>query len=86
MVEVDETDDGATVTSGDTSATLRALRPDEWPTLPEPDGASTTLDAAALDLIAKARAENVVGRGSYGEAYPLFGFAAHDNDALYVEN
>lgn len=40
---------------------------------------------ATLDLIAKGRAEIVVGRGSFGEAYPLFGFAAQDYDALFVE-
>ncbi|WCS28568.1 LLM class flavin-dependent oxidoreductase (plasmid) [Methylobacterium sp. NMS14P] len=40
---------------------------------------------ATLDLIAKGRAEIVVGRGSFGEAYPLFGFAAEDYDALFVE-
>jgi probable LLM family oxidoreductase len=42
-------------------------------------------DFATLDLIAKGRAEIVVGRGSFGEAYPLFGFAAEDYDALFVE-
>ncbi|MCJ2046411.1 LLM class flavin-dependent oxidoreductase [Methylobacterium sp. J-078] len=40
---------------------------------------------ATLDLIAKGRAEIVVGRGSFGEAYPLFGFAPEDYDALFVE-
>ncbi|KAB7782796.1 LLM class flavin-dependent oxidoreductase [Methylorubrum populi] len=40
---------------------------------------------ATLDLIAKGRAELVVGRGSFGEAYPLFGFAAEDYDALFNE-
>lgn len=40
---------------------------------------------ATLDLIAKGRAEIVVGRGSFGEAYPLFGFAAEDYDALFAE-
>lgn len=40
---------------------------------------------ATVDLIAKGRAEIVVGRGSFGEAYPLFGFAMEDYDALFVE-
>ena len=40
---------------------------------------------ATVDLIAKGRAEIVVGRGSFGEAYPLFGFAMQDYDALFVE-
>ena len=42
-------------------------------------------DFATLDLIAKGRAEIVVGRGSFGEAYPLFGFSMEDYDALFVE-
>src|SRR5258708_30449511 len=33
---------------------------------------------ATLDLISKGRAEIVVGRGSFGEAYPLFGFDTRD--------
>lgn len=40
---------------------------------------------ATIDLIAKGRAEIVVGRGSFGEAYPLFGFAMEDYDALFAE-
>src|ERR1700756_1772632 len=38
---------------------------------------------ATLDLISKGRAEIVVGRGSFGEAYPLFGFDTRDYDALF---
>ena len=40
---------------------------------------------ATIDLIAKGRAEIVVGRGSFGEAYPLFGFQAEDYDSLFAE-
>ena len=40
---------------------------------------------ATIDLIAKGRAEIVVGRGSFGEAYPLFGFQADDYDSLFAE-
>src|SRR5260221_1112966 len=40
---------------------------------------------ATLDLIAKGRAEIVVGRGSFGEAYPLFGFQMQDYDELFIE-
>ena len=40
---------------------------------------------ATLDLISQGRAELVVGRGSFGEAYPLFGFELSDYDALFVE-
>lgn len=53
LVEIDEQDDGATVTSGDTSATLRSLRLDDWPKLPEPDGETAVLSEAQLDLIAR---------------------------------
>jgi len=40
---------------------------------------------ATLDLIAKGRAEIVVGRGSFGEAYPLFGLRMEDYDDLFAE-
>lgn len=40
---------------------------------------------ATLDLIARGRAEIVVGRGSFGEAFPLFGFAMEDYDAVFAE-
>ncbi|MFD1331939.1 Atu2307/SP_0267 family LLM class monooxygenase [Methylopila musalis] len=40
---------------------------------------------ATLDLIANGRAEIVVGRGSFGEAYPLFGMDPRDYDDLFTE-
>jgi probable LLM family oxidoreductase len=40
---------------------------------------------ATLDLISKGRAELVVGRGSFTEAYPLFGYDLRDYDALFAE-
>src|SRR4029079_8575409 len=40
---------------------------------------------ATLDLIAKGRAEIIVGRGSFGEAYPLFGMDTRDYDELFAE-
>lgn len=40
---------------------------------------------ATLDLIARGRAEIVVGRGSFNEAYPLFGLQREDYDALFAE-
>src|SRR6187402_3098556 len=40
---------------------------------------------ATLDLISKGRAEIVVGRGSFGEAYPLFGMRFEDYDELFAE-
>ena len=40
---------------------------------------------ATLDLISRGRAEIVVGRGSFTEAFPLFGHGLHDYDALFAE-
>ncbi|HTB99094.1 MAG TPA: LLM class flavin-dependent oxidoreductase [Ferruginibacter sp.] len=40
---------------------------------------------ATLDLISQGRAEMVVGRGSFVEAYPLFGLNLKDYDELFVE-
>jgi probable LLM family oxidoreductase len=40
---------------------------------------------ATLDLISKGRAEMVVGRGSFVDAYPLFGFDLKDYDQLFAE-
>lgn len=40
---------------------------------------------ATLDLISKGRAELVVGRGSFTEAFPLFGFDLNDYDELFAE-
>src|SRR6218665_1933349 len=40
---------------------------------------------ATLDLISKRRAELVVGRGSFIESFPLFGFNLNDYDALFQE-
>jgi probable LLM family oxidoreductase len=40
---------------------------------------------ATLDLISKGRAEIVAGRGSFVEAYPLFGLQLEDYDSLFAE-
>ncbi len=40
---------------------------------------------ATLDLLSKGRAEMVVGRGSFIEAFPLFGLDLKDYDALFAE-
>ena len=40
---------------------------------------------ATLDLISQGRAEIVVGRGSFTEAFPLFGLNLNDYDALFSE-
>src|SRR5215203_6008199 len=40
---------------------------------------------ATLDLISQGRAEMVVGRGSFIEAFPLFGLNLQDYDELFAE-
>lgn len=40
---------------------------------------------ATLDLVSEGRAELVVGRGSFIEAFPLFGYHLEDYDALFSE-
>ena len=40
---------------------------------------------ATLDLLSQGRAEMVVGRGSFIEAFPLFGLRLEDYDALFAE-
>ena len=40
---------------------------------------------STLDLISQGRAEMVVGRGSFIDAFPLFGYSLQDYDALFAE-
>ncbi|HTJ50827.1 MAG TPA: LLM class flavin-dependent oxidoreductase [Cyclobacteriaceae bacterium] len=40
---------------------------------------------STLDLISQGRAEMVVGRGSFIDAFPLFGYSLQDYDALFSE-
>src|ERR1700712_995684 len=40
---------------------------------------------ATLDLVSQGRAEMVVGRGSFIESFPLFGFNLEDYDVLFTE-
>src|SRR5256712_13007070 len=40
---------------------------------------------ATLALLSQGRAEMIVGRGSFIEAFPLFGFRLEDYDALFAE-
>ena len=41
---------------------------------------------ATLDLISQGRAEMVVGRGSFIDAFPLFGLNLEDYDSLFEEH
>ncbi|UPT65546.1 MAG: LLM class flavin-dependent oxidoreductase [Sphingobacteriales bacterium JAD_PAG50586_3] len=49
------------------------------------DPARVFQNFATLDLISQGRAEMVVGRGSFTEAFPLFGLNLHDYDELFSE-
>lgn len=40
---------------------------------------------ATLDLLSRGRAEMVVGRGSFTEAFPLFGLSLEDYDSVFAE-
>ena len=42
-------------------------------------------DFATLDLISQGRAEIIVGRGSFIESYPLFGYDMEHYDELFAE-
>lgn len=41
---------------------------------------------ATLDLLSQGRAEMIVGRGSFIDAFPLFGLRLEDYDSLFAEN
>jgi probable LLM family oxidoreductase len=49
------------------------------------DPVRTYQDFATLDLLSEGRAELLVGRGSFIESFPLFGYSLSDYDALFAE-
>ena len=49
------------------------------------DPVRTFQSLATLDLISNGRAEMVAGRGSFSEAFPLFGLDFKDYDDLFIE-
>lgn len=49
------------------------------------DPVRTFQDFATLDLISNGRAELLVGRGSFIESFPLFGYNLEDYDELFTE-
>jgi probable LLM family oxidoreductase len=49
------------------------------------DPVRTYQDFATLDLISHGRAELLVGRGSFIESFPLFGYSLSDYDELFAE-
>src|SRR6266704_459777 len=49
------------------------------------DPRPATISALPLDLLSSGRAEIVAGRGSFIEAFPLFGLELEDYDSLFAE-
>ncbi len=49
------------------------------------DPVRTFQDFSTLDLISSGRAELMVGRGSFIESFPLFGYSLDDYEELFVE-
>ncbi len=49
------------------------------------DPVRTFQDFATLDLLSNGRAELLVGRGSFIESFPLFGYSLEDYDELFAE-
>jgi len=49
------------------------------------DPVRTFQDFATLDLVSAGRAELLVGRGSFIESFPLFGYSLEDYEALFEE-
>ena len=49
------------------------------------DPVRTFQDFATLDLVSSGRAELLVGRGSFIESFPLFGYSLSDYDELFSE-
>jgi probable LLM family oxidoreductase len=79
-------DSAPTVILGAAAARTRSIRLTSAVTvLSAADPVRIFQEFATIDLISQGRAEIVVGRGSFTEAYPLFGFALGDYDALFTE-
>ena len=49
------------------------------------DPVRTYQDFSTLDLVSNGRAELLVGRGSFIESFPLFGYSLSDYDELFAE-
>jgi probable LLM family oxidoreductase len=49
------------------------------------DPVRTFQDFVTLDLVSSGRAELMVGRGSFTESFPLFGYSLSDYDELFTE-
>ncbi len=79
-------DSAPTVILGAAAARTRSIRLTSAVTvLGAADPVRVFQDFATLDLISQGRAEIVVGRGSFTEAFPLFGYELADYDAVFAE-
>src|SRR6186997_572832 len=79
-------DSAPTVILAATAARTRRIRLTSAVTvLSAADPVRVFQEFATLDLLSKGRAEMVVGRGSFIEAFPLFGLDLKDYDSLFAE-
>src|SRR3989440_3023833 len=79
-------DSAPTVILGAAAARTRRIRLTSAVTvLSAADPVRVFQEFATLDLISRGRAEMVVGRGSFIEAFPLFGLNLDDYDSLFAE-
>src|SRR5437762_11199296 len=79
-------DSAPTVILADAAARTRRIRLTSAVTvLSAADPVRVFQEFATLDLISRGRAEMVVGRGSFIEAFPLFGLDLDDYDPLFAE-
>jgi probable LLM family oxidoreductase len=80
-------DSAPTVILGFAAARTRRIRLTSAVTvLSSADPVRVFQNFATLDLLSQGRAEMVVGRGSFIESFPLFGFRLEDYDSLFAEN
>src|SRR2546429_1734468 len=79
-------DSAPTVILGAAAARTERIRlTSAVPVLSAADPVRVFQEFATLDLLSKGRAEMIVGRGSFVEAFPLFGYKLEDYDALFEE-
>jgi len=80
-------DSAPTVILGGAAARTRRIRLASAVTvLSAADPVRVFQEFATLDLLSQGRAEIVAGRGSFIEAFPLFGLELEDYDSLFAEN
>src|SRR5210317_1937873 len=73
------------ILAGAASRTKRIRLTSAVTVLSDMDPVRTFQNYATLDLISNGRAEIVAGRGSFTEAFPLFGLDFSDYEDLYAE-